>query len=88
MSQFSWMFCDFDTQQWFVQKLKGRGSHVYTGITTPEMVWARIGEVIVSSNLCNTTIDRRADGKRETFAQAFERITGKSLTQERLETSS
>jgi hypothetical protein len=69
-----------DIQYVFQKRLKQHGVTIYFyGTTSIESRWEQIRAAIVGSNLGPTKFGTRADGSIETYAEVWERTTGKPL---------
>jgi hypothetical protein len=78
MSNRSFDFRQFDTELFFVKRLKDHGRHIHDGITDPEERRERIRFAIIEGGLESTIIGKHA-GKSETYGHAFERYYGEPL---------
>lgn len=69
-----------DAQDAIQGRLKKHGVTIYFyGTTTIESRWEQIRAAIVGSNFGPTKFGTRADGSIETYAEVWERTTGKPL---------
>jgi hypothetical protein len=72
-------FHDFDVENWFANRLAEHGKKIFLGSTTFELRRQRIREAILERGVDYAIIGTKADGKPETYAQAFERFYSEPL---------
>lgn len=72
-------FKRLDAESWLIRRLGQHGSRIEEGVTDYELRKARIREAILGSRLSEVIIGRGADGKSQTYRQAYERFYNQRL---------
>src|SRR5882762_8132907 len=72
-------FRDLDIDAYFTRRLKDHGLTIWVGTTDQGIRKGRIRAAIIGHALERATIGKRADGTRESYAEAFERLYGELL---------
>jgi hypothetical protein len=69
----------FDREIGFAKRFSEHGVSIFEGRTDPNERRERIRDAIIDCGLGETTIWKHADGRCETYRQAFERFYGEPL---------
>lgn len=83
MTQSAFSFHDFDVENWFARRLKEHGREIFFGSTTPAERKERIRAAILERGVDVAIIGKLANGKPETYAEAFQRFFKEPLHRKR-----
>ncbi len=85
MRQNAEMFRRLDAESYIARRLGEHGARIFDGDTTELSRKERIRAAILEANLNAKNIGTRPDGRRETYAECFERFYGEPLVTHRTE---
>jgi hypothetical protein len=69
----------FDAELWLLGRLQHHIVQVFTGTTDPEVRRERVRRAIILGELNQIVLGKRADGRAETYEDAFMRLYGEPL---------
>jgi hypothetical protein len=72
-------FKTLDAEMWLLGRLQHHLAQVFTGATDPDVRRERVRRAIVLGELDKIILGKRADGKAETYEDAFLRLYGEPL---------